>query len=60
MAATDPSTSEAEPSRVLHPRLPLDLYERLAAYALRNDRSLNNAVVYLLRRALSAVDADDS
>lgn len=40
--------------KVIHPRLPEDLHAELAAYAKANDRSLQNAVIFLLRRGLEA------
>lgn len=40
--------------RVIHPRLPDDLHAELAEYATAHDRTVNNAVVYLLRRGLEA------
>lgn len=40
--------------KVIHPRLPDDLHAEVAAYAQANDRSLQNAVVHLLRRGLQS------
>jgi hypothetical protein len=44
--------------RVIHPRLPEDLHAAVAAYAKDHDRSLQNAVIYLLRRGLDAETSD--
>lgn len=40
--------------KVIHPRLPDDLHAEVEAYAKANDRSMANAVVFLLRRGLEA------
>ena len=40
--------------KVIHPRLPDDLHTAVMAYAEASERSLNNAVVYLVRRGLEA------
>ncbi|QJY51240.1 hypothetical protein [Pseudonocardia broussonetiae] len=40
--------------KVIHPRLPDDLHAELTTYAKANDRSVQNAVIHLLRRALDA------
>lgn len=41
--------------RAIHPRLPDDLHAALVAYATANDRSLQSAVVHLLRCGLRDV-----
>lgn len=40
--------------KVIHPRLPDDLHAEVATYAKANERSLQNAVIFLLRRGLEA------
>lgn len=40
--------------KVIHPRLPDDLHASVSAYAAANDRTMANAVIYLLRRGLEA------
>lgn len=51
-----PTNDDAPRGRVIHPRLPEDVYDALAAYARAHDRSVQNAVVHLLRRALADED----
>jgi len=51
MAMTD---RQPRSGKVIHPRLPDDLHAELSEYASAHDRSVNNAVVYLLRRGLEA------
>lgn len=40
--------------KLIHPRLPDELYEAVAEYATANSRSVTNAVVYLVRQGLAA------
>lgn len=51
MAMSEPRKREG---KVVHPRLPDDLYEEIVTYAQANERSVTNAIVYLLRRGLDA------
>lgn len=44
----------AEPTTVLHVRIPRDLHARLAEYAQRNRRSITSSTVILLEKALDA------
>lgn len=52
----DTSKRERE-GRVIHPRLPDELHAELTAYAKANTRSVQNAVVHLLRLALQSESA---
>lgn len=46
------------PNQLIHPRIPADLLERVDEWAASTDRTRNNAIVHLLRRALDAEAAD--
>lgn len=48
------TTPRPRTGKVIHPRLPDDLHAEIQAYASRTERSVNNAVVYLLRLGLEA------
>lgn len=43
----------AEPTKVLHVRLPEELHVRLAEYARRTRRSMTSATIVLLEQALA-------
>jgi predicted HicB family RNase H-like nuclease len=43
----------------MHPRIPRELHERLAAYAERSHRNLTNAVIHLLTAALDREEETD-
>jgi hypothetical protein len=48
--------TEQRPSKVVHPRLDPNVYERLARWAEHERRSLSQAVSILIERALDAED----
>jgi hypothetical protein len=47
----------AEPTKVLHVRIPEELHARLAEYAQRTRRSMTSATTILLEQALDAEEA---
>ena len=44
----------AEPTAVLHVRIPRELHARLSEYARRDRRSITSAAIVLLEKALDA------
>lgn len=44
----------AEPTAVLHVRIPRELHARLSEYARRNRRSITSATIVLLEKVLEA------
>jgi predicted HicB family RNase H-like nuclease len=48
----------AEPTKVMHLRVPEELHARLAEYARRNRRSMTSAAIVLIEQALDAEGSD--